>query len=198
MGRVRTSARSAPLAAILVPVTAFLVSGCGGGTPQTPRTTTVTVTPTEAAPSPTTSATTGPGGVPTTFAQAQARVAAGTVDAAAGGAFTSPTGNIFCTIVAGTTPGCELKTGRLRPAAGTCTGGQAKDVGRIELTPQGARPVCNTDSIVKPGVPALKYGSVATVGGGAVSCLSEEVGMTCVDASSKKGFFLSRTAFRLL
>lgn len=189
----------------MLPLVAVPLTGCGGGTPVVPRTTTITITPT-AAPVPATSAaqpTTPPVTEasltpPANYAEAQTHFAAGTVDPAAGSAFTSPTGNIFCDIGAGAGPrGCELKQGRIPPPSSTyCpAGAAAKDIGRVEFTADGPRAVCNPDSIIRPGVPMLRYGSIAKVAGSTLECVSERIGMTCVDTTQQKGFFIARDTY---
>lgn len=187
----------------------MLLGGCGSSTPAAPQTTTITVTPTPSASSATatptsttsttsTSSTTAAVSPPTTFAEATARLATGTVDAAAGNAFTSPSGNIFCTVsnAGGTPVGCELKGGRIAQAtAGSCPTGGPQDIGRIEFLSNGPTPICNSDSIIQVNVPALKYGSIGAVGGSPIRCLSETIGMTCVDTATQHGFFIARNTY---
>ncbi|MDQ2782245.1 MAG: hypothetical protein M3Y26_06875, partial [Actinomycetota bacterium] len=121
-GLRRTGPARVALAATGLLLGSMLLGGCGSSTPAAPQTTTITVTPTPSASSATatptsttsttsTSSTTAALSPPTTFAEATARLATGTVDAAAGNAFTSPSGNIFCTVsnAGGTPVGCELK-----------------------------------------------------------------------------------------
>jgi len=196
-----TSARCVLRAAAL-PVLALLLTGCGAGPPTTPRTTTITVTPSE--PPPSTSSTTTPATTttptaspPTSYEQAIAHFATGQVDDQVKGRFSSPTGNIFCDMgTDGSTNGCELKTGRIPPpTADFCPAGGAKDIGRVELTPQGPKAVCSSDTIVKPGSAILTYGSISRITGSPLQCLSESIGMTCLDTTAKKGFFLARDTF---
>ena len=200
--------RRAVAAAFAIGMTVLASSACGGGNqPTTPLTTTVTVTP-PATPSNTartsttsTSTTTTPAAKPpTTYAQAMQHVAAGKVDSGAKAQFTSPTGNIFCSIAAGDVPrGCEVRDGRATPPPGTCDGGGggAKDVGRIEWDGGTPKPICNSDTMFQPGAQVLQYGSVAQVQGSPFQCVSETLGMTCVNTDSKKGFFLAKGAYSL-
>ncbi|MDQ2796983.1 MAG: hypothetical protein M3Y06_07455, partial [Actinomycetota bacterium] len=111
----RTSPARAALAATGLLLGSMLLGGCGSQPPAAPQTTTITVTPAPSArsatttpASTTTSSNTAAPTPPTTFAAATARLATGTVDAAAGNAFTSPSGNIFCTVsnAGGTPVGC--------------------------------------------------------------------------------------------
>jgi Family of unknown function (DUF6636) len=169
----------------------------------TPRTTTITLTP--PAPGASTSATsststTAAATPPKTYEQAMQHFAVAQVDAAAKAQFTSPTGNIFCSISPSgdVPPGCEVRDGRITPPAGTCdAGGGAKDVGRIEWQGDTPKPVCNSDTMIKPGVPVLQYGSIARGQGSPFQCLSEAIGMTCVNTAGKKGFFLAKGAYTI-
>lgn len=195
-----TSRRTLSLAALSA--TALLLTGCGGATPTTPRTTTITITPPATSPAtsattsaPSTSATTPPAGPPKNYDEALAHLATGRVDTQVTTAFTSPTGNISCR-VSGSPRGCELKTGRIAPPTPTsCPAGGAKDIGRVELSADGPRAVCNSDTIAKPGAPVLGYGSLATPAGTPYQCLSESIGVTCVDTAQQKGFFLARDTY---
>lgn len=182
----------------------MLLGGCGSPTPTPPQTTTITVIPTPSTssatttPTSSTSSTTAAPTPPTTFAAATARLATGTVDAAAGNAFTSPSGNIFCTVsnAGGTPVGCELKEGRIaQKTAGSCPTGGPQDIGRIEFLSNGPTPICNSDSIIQVNVPALKYGSIGAVDGSPIRCLSETIGMTCVDTATQHGFFIARNTY---
>ncbi|MEO9151805.1 MAG: DUF6636 domain-containing protein [Lapillicoccus sp.] len=191
---------AAPVALLIA---AAVLAGCSGnggsGTGGSPGRTTVTITPT-VTPTPTTppSTTTPPPTPPQTYADAVRHLATGTPDAAASKTFASPTGNIYCDIFAGSgVRGCELKTGRIAPPTpdycGGTGGGGAKDIGRVEFSRAGPVAICNSDTILKDGAPVLKYGSVATAG--SIACISESIGMTCLDSGTKKGFFLARDTF---
>jgi hypothetical protein len=181
----------------------LVVGACGGGgDPVTPRTTTITVTPPApggtGTPTTSTRPTTAAATPPKTYDQAMQHFAAGRVDAAVKAQFTSPTGNIFCSISpsGAVPPGCEVRDGRITPPAGTCAaGGGAKDVGRIEWQGDTPKPVCNSDTMIQPGAPVLQYGSIAAVQGSPFQCLSESIGMTCINTAGKKGFFLAKGAY---
>jgi len=196
-----TSTRRAPLVALL-PAVALLLAGCGGGGggPAVPRTTTITITPSDPPPStPATATTSAAPAPPTSYEQAIAHFSTGQVDDQVKGRFSSPTGNIFCDIgTDGSTNGCELRVGRIAPPTSDfCPAGGAKDIGRVELVPQGPKAVCNSDSIVKPGSAVLTYGSISRITGSPLQCLSESIGMTCLHTTAKKGFFLARDTFRI-
>jgi hypothetical protein len=200
----RPSTSRALVGVLAAAVVTLLLAGCGGGDPVTPRTTTITITPTPtgASTTSTTTTTTAPAVTPPkTYEQAMQHFAAGKVDTGAKAQFTSPTGNIFCSITAAgdIPPGCEVRDGRITPPAGTCDsgGGGAKDVGRIEWSGDTPKPVCNSDTMIQPGVPVLQYGSIAQAQGSPFQCVSETIGMTCVNTAGKKGFFLAKGAYTL-
>lgn len=178
-----------------------MIAGCNVGQPVTPRTTTITITPTGAAPTTTTPTTTPTVEPPTSYAQAMQHFSTGKIDTGAKATFTSPTGNIFCSIAAsgGIPAGCEIKDGRIAPPAGMCDteGGAARDIGRIEWSGDTPKPICNSDSMISPGAVVLQYGSIATVAGSPLQCLSETIGMTCINTSGKKGFFLAKGAYKI-
>jgi len=202
---------AAPRLVLLVAVISgsLALAGCGGGSeqPVTPRTTTITVTPSPTAngsatrtPSTTTTTTTTAAATPpTTFDEATRLFATGKVDAAVQKVFTSPTGNIFCSIgTGGDVPaGCELKDGRVAAPADMCTTGDAgaKDIGRIEWSGDAPKPICNSDSIYQVGAVVLQYGSIAAMQGSPFQCLSQPFGMTCIDTASKQGFFIARNTY---
>jgi len=126
--------------------------------------------------------------------------AAGKIDAAAKPQFTSPTGNIYCSIApSGAVPaGCELRDGRVTPPAGTCPpGAAAKDVGRIEWSGDTPKPVCNSDTMIQPGAQVLQYGAIAMMQGSPFQCISESIGVTCINTAGKKGFFLAKGAYSI-
>jgi hypothetical protein len=188
----------------VVAAVALGLAGCGvTDQPATPRTTTITVTPSgpssgSTTPSTTTSTTTADR-PPTTYDEASRLFAAAKVDANAQKVFTSPTGNIFCSIgTGGDVPaGCEVKDGRIAAPPDVCPTGDAgaTDIGRIEWSGDAPKAICNTDTIYQVGAVVLQYGTIAATAGSPYQCLSKEFGMTCIDTASKKGFFLARNTY---
>lgn len=108
--------------------------------------------------------------------------------------FLSPSGNIFC-VLDSAGAACEVRAGRVTPPDGVCPPGGPTDVGRVELRPTRAVPVCNSDSIRTGTPPTLPYQTVTRVPGTEVTCLSEETGVTCVDPQNRHGFFIARGGF---
>ncbi|MEO3936188.1 hypothetical protein V3N99_05430 [Dermatophilaceae bacterium Soc4.6] len=182
--------------ALLALVVASGVGACTSTTPSGDGT--VTVTPT-VVPTPTPTPSTTPARLvpPMTYDEGLRHLATGAADPAAPTSFTSPTGNIVCSIVAGSTVrGCELQKGRIAaPTPTFCAGagGGATDIGRVQFSASGPVAVCNKDVTAVKGATVLDYGSRTQ--SGSVGCISESIGMTCVDASTGKGFFLARDTF---
>ncbi|WP_141821779.1 hypothetical protein [Humibacillus xanthopallidus] len=157
-------------------------------TPTTPATTTAL---------PTSLAVGKQRGAPHSYDEAKQRIDRAT-SAEVGSVFQSPTGNITCSTAGGegVLVTCDVAKGRSdAPASAPCPAGGPRDIGRIELTPAGARPVCNSDTIRQGAAATLAYGVRTGPSLGSVACLSEEFGMTCVDSTSKHGFFLARDTF---
>lgn len=174
------------------------VTAPGASTATTPANPTTPTTPTTP-PQPLPPVRVGPlRGAPADFAQAQARVSKASPADAAAKAVQSPSGNIYCTAVAGgANLACEVAKGRASaPATTPCPGGGgAQDVGRVELGPAGAQPVCNSDTIRTDGAPRLAYGKRWAAPGTAFTCLSESTGVTCIDAKNQHGFFIAQRTY---
>jgi hypothetical protein len=213
------SARAAATAGCVVAVAAIALSACGLTDLPTPRrTVTVTVDAPGGVATTTTSATTTSAtatasatssilptslavgrqrGAPRSFDEAKQRIDAAPA-ADVGTTFQSPTGNLTCSANGG--PGvvmtCDVAKGRSTPpAAAPCPEGGPTDIGRLELTAAGARPVCNSDTIRRGTAATLPYGVRTGPSLGSVACLSQEFGMTCVDDAGRHGFFLARDTF---
>ena len=76
--------------------------------------------------------------------------------------FVTPSGNIYCTSAPAGPKGCEINVGAVKDPD-VCSGTPVSDrVGRIEFQHGRAVPVCNTDTIRKPGAKVLPYGSATT------------------------------------
>lgn len=135
-------------------------------------------------------------GAPASYAAAVASLGAGKAAAApAGGAFTSPTGNLRCAFTNGQ-GGCEVVQGRVAPPAGmTCAGDGAKDVGRVRFADGTAVIECNSDSIAAANTAPLPYGTRISLPGSSISCLSAVMGITCVDTASQHAFFVAKGTF---
>jgi hypothetical protein len=178
-----------------VTVTVDAPSTAPAETPEPTQTEVPTSAPT-ATPVPTALAAGRLRGAPRSFAEAQGRIDAAPPAASVTDRFRSPSGNIVCrrSTDAGTAA-CEVAKGRVDPPLPSiCPAGGPPDIGRIELGPGGALPVCNSDTIRTGGEPELGYGK-RTQPSGTTACLSESFGVTCIDTASRHGFFLARDTF---
>ncbi|MGI9157667.1 MAG: hypothetical protein ACR2FG_13715 [Marmoricola sp.] len=103
--------------------------------------------------------------------------------------FQTPSGNIYCSLGHDAIPaGCEINGGKTRGGS-VCEGSMAKLVGRIELSDGVPRPICNPDTIRTEHPPVLAYGMVGRWTGGAVECVSERIGVTCLDTARGRDSF---------
>lgn len=106
--------------------------------------------------------------------------------------FVMPSGNIYCAVkVKGIAPGCEINEGAVEDPA-VCAGTPTDDVGRVQFVKGRPVPVCNTDTIRQPKAPVLDYGVAARFRNFKIMCLSESIGVTCINTKSTEGFFLHR------
>jgi hypothetical protein len=107
--------------------------------------------------------------------------------------FVTPSGNIYCALkMPGIPTGCELSQGAIRDPD-VCPGNPVSEyVGRLEFHRGHAVPICNTDTIRTPGARTLAYGEIAHIDGWHYACLSEEIGVTCINEDKADGFFLHR------
>jgi hypothetical protein len=105
--------------------------------------------------------------------------------------FVTPSGNVYCAVkVRGLPTGCELSQGAIRDPDACAGNPVSKYVGRVEFHGGHAVPVCNTDTIRAPGALPLAYGDIVRKGG--FACLSEAIGVTCINLNEADGFFLHR------
>jgi hypothetical protein len=133
------------------------------------------------------------GGIPRTYDAALQRFGNATGVDRRYKRFLTPSGNIYCAIkVRGLPTACEINEGAIKDLD-VCSGVPvSKYVGRIEFRRGRAIPVCNTDTIRQPGAPTLKYGDIAHIPGWNYACLSETIGVTCINEDKAEGFFLHR------
>jgi hypothetical protein len=105
--------------------------------------------------------------------------------------FVTPSGNIYCNVgLSRTIKGCEIGVGAIKDPA-VCSGVPvSKYVGRIEWVNGRAVPVCNTDTMREPGAKTLRYGYATTAG--KFACVSETIGVTCINLKKTEGFFLHK------
>lgn len=109
--------------------------------------------------------------------------------------FLTPSGNIFCNVGPRTVKGCEIYAGRIHDPAACRGNPMIKSVGRIEFRRFKVQPVCNTDTIRTPRTRVLPYGQATA--SGSLACISESIGVTCVNVRSELGFFLHRGEYVL-
>jgi hypothetical protein len=95
----------------------------------------------------------------------------------------------------GSAMACELAEGRV-PAPDVCPPGGPAEVRRLELSADRVVPVCS-GSIRGEGerAPKLRYGRRTVVAGTPIQCLSETVGVTCIDTVGRRGFFVAKGSF---
>lgn len=104
--------------------------------------------------------------------------------------FTSPTGNIGCTISSAGAR-CDIDSKSWEPPAKPtdCQGNWG--VG-VQVGPESAGLVCAADSVLGQGEP-LAYGDAHQVG--AYRCNSSEEGMRCENTETGRGFTIARAAY---
>ena len=211
IGGCSTSARPAAATTVTVTVTGetgAATSPDGAPATGTPIRTGTAPTPTgprPTAPLPASLAVGHQRGAPHSYAEAKARFAKARVDGSIHGTFRSPSGNIQCDISnAAVVAGCEVDKGRIKVPSRLCPGdaGDASDtaaagdrVRGVKLTDLGALPVCGGELDGAAGAPKLAYGSATVVPDSPFSCLSEEVGVTCIDTDYERGFFIAKNTF---
>jgi hypothetical protein len=132
--------------------------------------------------------------IPRTYAQALAHFDSAT-EMRSLKKFYTPSGNIYCSLGATTLKGCEIGEGRIHDPAACRGNPMSKTVGRLEFRRFKVQPVCNTDTIRTPRTKVLPYGQATAVG--SLACISETIGVTCLNTRSELGFFLHRGEYVL-
>jgi hypothetical protein len=164
------------------------VWGCGSsGT----HTVTVTSTSTASTSTPASASTSSATTSPTTTSPASSDAIA-TVHLAT---FKSPSGNIGCTIIAGTAR-CDIVHRRWSPPPRPKSCPQIVDFGQglIVGNTGAGRLVCAGDTARDPRAPALAYNTDTVVG--SLRCASRSDGMTCTNTGSGHGFFIAIQSYR--
>jgi hypothetical protein len=129
---------------------------------------------------------------PATYADAEAHIEAAGVDGSTNSAerFSTPGDVVYCVLVSPyNEPACELRVGAVK-APDVCGRAASDRVGRVVLTPRGAEPECNTDTIREPGAKVVRPLGVVT--SGSIECAVESIGVTCVDTAAGTGFFITQ------
>jgi hypothetical protein len=109
--------------------------------------------------------------------------------------FRSPSGNIGCGIVAGLAR-CDIQHRSWSPGPRPASCPHIVDYGQgLEVAGAGVgRLVCAGDTVMVPSAPKLPYGRSTSVG--SFRCASSTSGITCRNADSGHGFFLSIQSYR--
>ncbi|QYJ04843.1 hypothetical protein KUV85_03930 [Nocardioides panacisoli] len=92
-------------------------------------------------------------------------------------------------------PSCELPQGAGIQDQSVCRNAMGDRVGRIEVTEQRARPVCNTDTIRETRPQTVEPVSVVTNAKSGLRCAVADIGITCVQPQREIGFFLSLDSY---
>ena len=107
--------------------------------------------------------------------------------------FVTPSGNIYCAMKVRYIPtGCEISQGTVKDPDACPAPDITQYVGRLEFHHGRAVAICNSDTIRTPGAPRLNYGDAARVPGSPYACLSEVIGVTCINHDEQEGFFLHK------
>ncbi len=111
-------------------------------------------------------------------------------------AFSSPSGNIGCQIIPGTSVRCDMlqHTWSPPPRPDYCKSLMAWGQGLILKAGGGAHVVCAGDTTMTQDNP-LAYGDSITAG--SMRCDSAETGMTCRDTGTGHGFTIARDSYEL-
>lgn len=92
-------------------------------------------------------------------------------------------------------PACELPQGAGIDDAEVCRNAMGDRVGRIELTDGGPRAVCNTDTIRDSPPEVVQPVGVVTNARTGLECAVADIGVTCVQAEDRIGFYLGMDAY---
>lgn len=181
--------------------------------PSTPAVTTLPATPTPAqsAPEPTAAPSTAVVTVTETAGSPAADLGAAStqdlnlppaIEPGASGfsSFQSPSGNIFCLILAD--PGsawvrCDISDFTYAAPTQDCGPDVGFHAGSASIEGLAAASIggCFGDTVADPSYPVLAYGQRAV--GGDISCTSTESGMTCQNLASGYGFRLAKATYEL-
>ena len=168
---------------------AVSVVGCSSAPDPTPVPT-VTVTATTPASAPTAAPSTSPETTVTVTVTPQPQ---------ASGPFTSPSGNIHCTMFTGTdgqsTARCELVVDPGWVAPPRSPNCQLDWGSRLEVSEGSAAAFSCYGQDLPPTQGTLAYGQKRTLG--SLVCASEPTGMTCTDSSTGSYFRISRESYQL-
>lgn len=92
-------------------------------------------------------------------------------------------------------PACELPQGAGIEDAEACRNAMGDRVGRIELTDGGPRAVCNTDTIRDSPPEVVQPVGVVTNARTGLECAVADIGVTCVQAEDRIGFYLGMDSY---
>jgi hypothetical protein len=178
----------------LPPATSTAPTPTESTTSQTASAPTLTA-PTSGAPTSSSAPSVDIGQPPTTYAQAQAHVQAARDDGKTSSLsrFSTPGDSIYCLLKSKyLAPSCELRSGAIKDQQ-VCAQAPSQFVGRVSIRKSGAEPECNTDTIRRNGADTVQPTTLVTSGN--IACVVEDIGVTCIDTSIQKGFFLTPGAY---
>ncbi len=114
--------------------------------------------------------------------------------------FQSPSGNIFCLILAdpeSTWVRCDISDFTYAAPTQECGPDVGFHAGSVSIEAMAPASIggCFGDTVADPSYPVLAYGQRAV--GGDISCTSTESGMTCQNLASGYGFRLAKATYEL-
>jgi hypothetical protein len=172
-----------------VAIVAGLLAGCGSSGTKTVTVTTPASLLTQSTSAATTAVST------TSTAQSTTTTAPPPTPTVHLATFESPTRNIGCDIIAGTAR-CDIKQRSWSPPPTPATCPPVVNYGQ-GLVVAGSGPgqlVCAGDTTLDPTAQTLPYGTDTVVG--SYQCASRSTGMTCTNAGTGHGFFISFASYR--